>query len=305
MRAGGAGHAALLLLCRHMATKILIAATGIFLIALIIYAQHGGDSAQYSPPQTQPATGQYAGGEGLDDYLYMISTAGDQSSAIDAYVRGYAVDPHEPRLHAEFMRKMVSLGSPETVEQQAEALISQGVDDGVAYAVQAFSLGRRGRTAEALEMISRAVMLEPENIFVQRLAGELLAWHDFYAERIVLPEYRRTDLQNARRRMDRYWAFYRSYWSATAALQARETPGAPPVGRRRGTTPIVQRYYGYPGRSYYYFEYAHDPLLPLTPTWPPVTYLGPQPYQDRIQWAGDGPFDRSPLGSDDQRRGGY
>ena len=275
----------------------------IFIVCLLSLSALVAGQTDDAPPSTPTGRNADSTERQVSQSLFMIRTARDAQSARSAYEQGLRVSADDARLHAEYLRTMVDLGLERQVEQHAEYLVERGVDDGLAYAVHALALARRGRTLDALIMISIAARHEPQHLLVQRLAGELLAWYDFYTSRIVLPERRRADLVNTRTRLERYWGFQQSYWSAYVAIEARELPmyaRRPAWGqeaRRRvrwRSPPIVQRYYGWPW-GYNYYEYAYDPYDRMMPPWPGRTILGPDAPEDRLQWEGRTPFERAPV----------
>jgi hypothetical protein len=81
-----------------------------------------------------------------------------------------------------YVRRMIEFGLPEMAEAQAAEVTRHKADDGVAWGVLAFMSARRNNSDEALTQIAKAVEHAPDEMFVQRTAGELIAWLDTRAD---------------------------------------------------------------------------------------------------------------------------
>ncbi len=88
---------------------------------------------------------------------------------------------------------MVDLGVPEMAAKQASDLNRVRPNNGLAWAVSSYDNARKGDTKSALSEIVKAVNLAPDDPFVLRTAGQLMAWYDHSADKSAIP----ANLQNA------------------------------------------------------------------------------------------------------------
>src|ERR1043166_7730356 len=113
--------------------------------------------------------------------IQAIQQASDPSAVISAYANGFAIDRNDPKLYEAYVARMVDLGLPELAYHQAQTLTTLESNNGLAWGVGAYGDARRGQMPEALSDIILAGQFAPGNKFVQRTAGEIIAWHDLKA----------------------------------------------------------------------------------------------------------------------------
>lgn len=107
-----------------------------------------------------------------------IQQARTPEAAIEAYARGLAAEPECVLLEQVYLRRMIELGTPHLAEAQAEDLVRRNQEDGLAWAVLAYTSGEANDTSAALAEIATALSYKPDDDFVQQTAGKLIAWYD-------------------------------------------------------------------------------------------------------------------------------
>src|SRR3954452_842620 len=158
--------------------------SGLVAIALAIapVVSLAQDSSTSAPaivvtPATAPA---------LPPQLAAIREARDPSAAINAYANAItqANGRAEDIVAAEdaLVRQMVSFGLPEMADTQAQDLVARDPKNGVAWAVAAHLAAKRGDPSAALSQVEVAAERSPDDPFVQRTAGQVLAWFDARAD---------------------------------------------------------------------------------------------------------------------------
>ncbi len=165
----------------------------------------------------------------LNSAIRNIEQAPDPSAAIDAFAQGTAIDQNAPALYETFVARMVDLGLPEMAFHQAETLTTLQPRNGLGWAVIAHVDARRGDMPAALSAITLAAQNAPSSLFVQRTAGELLAWYDLKADKSTLPEATQQGMANVRAALDKTPAFSSAYETAKSAYQNQaSTPSTQP-----------------------------------------------------------------------------
>jgi hypothetical protein len=230
-------------------------------------------------PGTQPP-------DALAPYVQAILQAPAPSGVVEAYGRGLAVEPGSVRLEAAYVRRMVDFGLPEMAYGQAQHLVDCQPDNGLALAVVACVNGRRGETSEALTEIATAVKLLPGDPFVERTAGQLLAWFDTEADQSKIPDSVKQTVEQVRKELaarstfaDAYRDAHDFYQHAAGTEQAGQAGSVPvaPVPTV-GTTVPETPYNSYTYNTYppTYDGYAYQPAYP----YPYMDYYGGYPYAD-------------------------
>jgi len=222
---------------------------------------------------------------GTSAAIQAIQQAPDPSAVVAAYANGVAADRSDAKLNAAYVARMVDLGLPELAYHQAEFLTNLKSNDGLAWAVVAYVHARRGEMEEAISAINLAGQFAPENIFVQRTAGEIVAWYDTKAEPAKLPDNVKDGLTKLRSSMEHYAAFTSAYSTARSAYQAQSkaAPEGPataesaqpqaeevvPTGYAVATAPAPDYYSGY------YYDWGPQWVEP-SPSWwwQPVGFFG-------------------------------
>jgi predicted Zn-dependent protease len=97
---------------------------------------------------------------------------------VQAYATAIGAEPGSVAAESAYLKRMIELGVPAMAEAQAQDLMLRDPNNGQAWAVAAFVNARRGDTPAALGQIATASKRAPDDLFVQRTAGEVLAWYD-------------------------------------------------------------------------------------------------------------------------------
>ena len=163
------------------------------------------------PPESEPD---------VQRYLAAIAEATDPAGVVRAYADGIAIDPYNVLLEQAYLRRMVELGAPHMAEQQARDLSERNGQDGLAWAVLAYVAGTRGETETALEYALNAAQFLPDDTFVQRTAGQLLAWYDLLGRPGDFTPELRAGLEDLRQALGGEEAFADAYLAATDLLPA-------------------------------------------------------------------------------------
>jgi hypothetical protein len=244
-------------------------------------AAFAADPAQPSPgapsspsvPPSQPASGPLA------DAISAVHNAPDPSAAVEAYARAKVTAGDAVPLAHAYVERLVALGLPELAEAQARDLTRRRPDDGLAWAVVAYMDARRGNTVDALNDAVIAARLAPDDAFVQRTAGQLIAYYDRNAQRIEAPAPLKAALDDVRKSLSGKDAYARAYRDASEAYaDVPETGPAPdaaplPFPRSSPSAAYASAYYG----GGYYAPYT-DPFACAYPSyawWPSWWWWGP------------------------------
>ncbi|MDB6124871.1 MAG: hypothetical protein JWQ71_3864 [Pedosphaera sp.] len=214
--------------------------------------------------------------------IQAIQQAPDPSAVVAAYGNGIAINRNDPKLHAAYVNRMVDLGLPELAYHQAELLTTLDPSNGLAYGVVAYVNARRGQMVDAISAINVAAPLVPDNRFIQRTAGEILAWYDLKADKTTIPNMAKDGLARVRDTVGQSIAFTQAYDTATKAYQAQASsviqeqptgiaPAQTQVQPQSSTTVTTDAYAGsameapltpspYSSSYYpnYYSDYAYD-----------------------------------------------
>jgi hypothetical protein len=212
--------------------------------------------------------------------IQAIEQAPDPSAAVAAYANGMAVDRNDPNLAQAYVARMVDLGLPELAYHQAQALTSRESNNGLAWGVVAYVNARRGQMPDAISAINLAGQFAPDNSFVQRTAGELLAWYDAKADKSKLPQNEKDGLTRVRSLMINRPAYLAAYDTAKKAYQSQASAAAP--GSAAAPSPIPD------GQPQSAEEAPADQVAPLG--YPAPNAAAPPPvyvYPDNYGYSGD------------------
>lgn len=135
----------------------------------------------------------------IDSAIRAVRTAASTNEVVDAYAGGMVLDRDNVALQEAYIRRLVELNAPAMAEPVARRLASENPDSPLAWAVLAFSEAKRGSMPDALADIGIAARKAPDDPFIQRTTGELLAWYDNAAPRPTLAAGVASDLEAARR----------------------------------------------------------------------------------------------------------
>ena len=204
--------------------------------------------------------------------IQAIEQAPEPSAVVAAYANGFATDSHDPNLYAAYVRRMTDLSLPELAYHQAQTLTTLDPTNGLAWGVLAYVDARRGAMSDAIFAIKLAGPFAPQDPFVQRTAGEILAWYDLKADRAQLPENVQQGLAKLRTVMRERPAFIAAYETAQRAYQAQSAAGTlapilPPTqmapeaqGQSQEIPPSTYGYAAEPPPDYYpdSYPYSYD-----------------------------------------------
>lgn len=174
-----------------------------------------------------------------------IQQASDPSAVVAAYANGVATDRNDPKLYEAYVSRMVDLGLPELAYHQAQTLTTLESNSGLAWGVVAYADARRGEMPDAITAINLAGQAAPSNPFVQRTAGEIVAWYDIKADQSKLPANAKDGLAKVRALLEKQAAFTAAYNTAKDAYQAQakaaqEPSQAAPSQYQYGSAPQSQ-----------------------------------------------------------------
>jgi hypothetical protein len=235
----------------------------------------GRDAATPAPgPALQPAAPPPASPTGLvvqlssmNQAIGAVQIAKDPSAALTAYSSGLTIDRNDTELHRAFVGKMVDFDLPDQAAFAASFVVAHDPLDGLARAVQAFAEAKRGDMIAALSDAALAANQQAGDLFIQRTAGQLLAWYDSIPQPPPLSAPVKDLLTQVRAKLSNQKGFQTAYQQATAqyADQAQQAaqelnnasaaatatepaPLAPPppagvvVPPGNGTTPVNNYY---------------------------------------------------------------
>jgi hypothetical protein len=228
-----------------------------------------------------------------------IAQASDPSAAVAAYAKALADEPNSNlAIESAYVRRMVDFGVPEMAEAQAQDLVLRDPNNGLAWATLAHANGRRDQTTAALGQIETAVERSPDDAFVQRTAGQLLAWYDTQSPGPVLPDAVERGIpamRDALRGRDAYVQAYQLAHDAYLAdNEADQNPSTQPAQASSApadatTVPGPMIYdsgayrpeepgaYREPGTIYEPSTYDYPPTA-VYPAYPAYSYYYPQPF---------------------------
>lgn len=214
-------------------------------------------------PATLAATG--PADDQLSSFVEGIRTAPDVSASVEAYAQGHAVAGDDPTLLEAYVRRVVDFGMPQMAGAQAETLVQRRPDSGLAWAVVADARARRGEMTAALSAIANAVRYAPDDVFVQRTAGSLVAWYDLQANQSQMPAELRRTVAEIRAKLSGRQAYAEAYRAARVAAGSRDAttpvPAAEAPPQYTGPSVVyVEPGYVY-GGDYGYDYYVAPPLI--------------------------------------------
>ena len=225
-------------------------------IRMVFWISAGALTAAEAVPAVRPE---------VADAIQAIKQATDPSEVVTAYANGFAIGRNEPKLYDAYVARMVDLGLPELAYHQAQTLTTLQSNNGLAWGVGAYGDARRGQMPEALSDIILAGQFAPGNKFVQRTAGEIIAWHDLKADQSQVAPETREAVARLHSLLDKEVAFSSAYDTAKKAYQSQASASQSPDETGSASSEQVAP--------------SSDAALtgPLTP---PVDYFPPEYYSD-------------------------
>ena len=155
----------------------------------------------------------------VDASIRNVRDAVNLDAAVDAYAAGMAIDSTSLALHQAYLSKVVDFDAPNLGVAAADRILATDPVNGLARAVRADSEARQGAMEDALTDISIAARHAPNDVFVQRTAGHLLAWLDNNPHPPKLPSNVGDSLRQSRGAIEKSPAFAEAYREATGYLR--------------------------------------------------------------------------------------
>jgi len=211
--------------CAHLSMIVAAAACGLSV----------GAPAEMSKPTASAPVEQ---GGLVVSAVRSIRDAPDPSAVVLAYANVLATDRGNARLHDAYVSRMVELGLPELAYHQARLLAELDPNNGMAWAVLAHASAKRGEMGESLSAVIRAVDHCPENPFVQRTAGAILAWCDENRDPINEHELLKKSIEKMRKDLAQAKAFSEAYAQGKAVVEEARGSSAPVTTQSARLLPV-------------------------------------------------------------------
>jgi hypothetical protein len=173
-----------------------------------------------APTPTPPGAGD------IPSAIEAIRQAGSPADAVTAYGRGLALDRNNVRLHQAYLQRMVAFDLPDVAAYAAQVIVSTQPDSGLAWAVTASGAAKRGEMPTAVTDVAMAASLAPDDAYVLRTVGQVLAWYDAAPDRAAVPASIAKTLATLRPQLEANRIYADAYKQSQAAYLAR-TPPAP------------------------------------------------------------------------------
>ncbi|MEI8197365.1 MAG: hypothetical protein WCI73_15820, partial [Phycisphaerae bacterium] len=157
-----------------------------------------------------------------------IAQTTEPSAAVQMYAAAMTAFPDNSEIARSYVRRLVEFGLPEMASAQARHLIDQNQADGLCWAVAGYMSGKRDEPTTALVEIEGAVVALPDHPFVQRTAGQLVAWYDTRANWRTMPDEVKAAVVSIKNKLARAPTYDEAYRQASAAYvqMASGTTGA-------------------------------------------------------------------------------
>jgi hypothetical protein len=192
----------------------------------------------------------------VESHVEAIRNAPDPSAAIAAYADAKSVAPNSLESDNAFVHRMVTFGLPQMAETQAQTLVQTEKENGLAWGVLAYSRATRGDTTQALSDIEQAVKSLPDDAFVQRTAGQLVAWYDTIADQSKLSEVVKQSVEKLRHKLTGKRAYDDAYHAARSAYE--EQTNAAETGPASAEVTPASPVPAYGGDTYNYnYDYSN------------------------------------------------
>jgi hypothetical protein len=159
---------------------------------------------------------------------------------------------------------------------QAADLNHAAPDNGLAWAVTSYVESRKGNFNPAIADLARAAQKVPDDPFVQRTAGQMLAWYDTQADRSQVPPDLRIALVEVQSKLEQRPAFAMAYQQARDAYGPSTdiiTPTTQPSAASSVTVSTPSTYYDQPITSTY-----SSPSSTYIADWPAPYYYNNYSY---------------------------
>ena len=199
-----------------------------------------------------------------------IRAAATPSEAVAAYARLAAKEPDNVDLEHAYVRKMVDFGMPELADTQAHDLINRNAGDGLSIGVAAYMSAAKGENGAAVQQLKIALSQSPDEPFLLRTAGQLVAWYDGQSDRSRLTPTDVAALEAIRASANGKQVFADAYRIASPATGAATQPSSD------ATSPIYPQQSAavYP-QTTYVSTYYYDSGYPYWYGYYPIFYTNP------------------------------
>ena len=199
--------------------------------------------------------------------IQAIREAPDPSAVVQAFASASAVAPNDSNVIGAYVNRMVDLGLPEIAYHQAQALATMEPENGLAWAVVAYVDARRNDMGDAATALEKAARYSPDNAFVQRAAGGIVAWSETGAGSTGLSPSDAEALAAVKSALSSRQEFTTAYNAAKAGYAGAAQPGgvevpsgSPQAEVQPGTVAPYPAYPDYanpnPDYSYAYPDYG-------------------------------------------------
>ncbi|MGH7970344.1 MAG: hypothetical protein ACREIC_16600, partial [Limisphaerales bacterium] len=195
--------------------------------------------------------------------IQAIQEAADPSAVVQAFASASAVAPNDSQVLNAYVSRMVDLGLPEIAYHQAQALATMEPENGLPWAVVAYVDARRNDMADAATAIEKAARYSPDNAFVDRAAGGIVAWSETDGGKAGLSSSDLEKVADVKSILNKRSEFTTAYNAAREGYAgpnqpgAAEGPSAPPEAQVQPGT-VAPAYPAYPDYSYSYPDYSYS-----------------------------------------------
>jgi hypothetical protein len=196
-----------------------------------------------------------------------------------------ALDKNSSMVHEAYVARMIDFGMPEMAYRQARTLTGLVSSNGLAWSVLSYVDARRGDMTNAVSEVTLAGRFAPEHPFVQRTAGEIIAWYDLQADKSLLPQHVKSGLEGVRAVLKNRPDYVGAYDTARKAYQSQPAAsGQPQSGPvRPGVPSLVET------------NPPQASLGPVPVAPPTYTYTEPYYYGETV-WVDPDPYWWRPVG---------
>lgn len=223
----------------------------------------------------------------FDSATSSIYTAADPSAAIEAYGRAIAGAQDKLAVETAYVQRMISFGLPEMATSQARDLVAKSPNNGQAWAVLAYANAKKGDTPAAVEQLLSAADRSPDDSFVQRTAGQVVAFCDTQANKSTFPAETQRALETLRQKIGNREAFASAYQQTRNDLSAGPTTNQSQAAAPTTTVPSTDQasvpLQPEPAQPYVTQPYVAQPYVaaPAVPLYP-----YPSDYYDQSYYYG-------------------
>jgi hypothetical protein len=196
------------------------------LIAVLVGPPAAADEAAPEKTTTEkPAAKELSAEEArqLEEQVAKIERAIKPGEAAAAYTAARTIDRKSPKVYRAYIRWMLRYGLPQIAYPAANELVRLDREDGLAWGVIGYMLGRQNRLAEAGRALVRAAEAEETNKGVMNNLGILSGWYDSDPQaKQQLPSEVTAALYAHKKEWSKQEGFERGHKRASAIVKKRE-----------------------------------------------------------------------------------